>query len=239
MLKLILLVDEADGTLLGRVKIAYDWIEEGDRLLDVGCSEGELLHWVSPKCRLAAGLDVDERTLRTAQARCPDAELHRGSADRLPFRDGCFTVVSMLDVLEHLTAPMEALEEVDRVLAPGGRFILSVPHKGTFGFIDAQKSQLFAAGRRLLLGKDDPVVDHRHFGLNEITGLLPGYEVGRMHSGGLLIYPLCGYALMVSDNIGAGRVSRAIRRLEEMDFTQDYGPRSWHIMLELRKEGER
>ncbi|WP_019176582.1 class I SAM-dependent methyltransferase [Methanomassiliicoccus luminyensis] len=220
---------------LGRAKLVSDWLPSGKRYLDIGCSDGEVLHWVGERCELAVGLDVDRRTMTEARKKCQGSEFSLGSADRLPFAGSTFDTVSMLDVLEHVPDPIGSLKEVDRVLKPGGRLILSVPHRGAFGFVDAQRSRLFAAGRKVLLGKDDEVLDHKHYRFQEVMDLLPGYTVLRRHNGGLLVYPLCGYVLMFTDNMGGGRISGFIRSLEEKDFVKDYGPRSWHIMLDLRK----
>lgn len=228
---------KGEHNIQGRARLALEWLKEGDVLLDIGCSDGVFISLARPRCWRAVGLDVDERMLRRARQRCPDAEFYRGSADRLPFEDNTFSVVSMLDVLEHLPDPVAALKEVDRVLHPSGRLILSTPHKGTFDFVDAQRSLLFAAGRKILLNKDDPVLEHRHFLLKDVIAMLgPGYEVKRLHNGGYLLFPLCGYALMFTDSVNIPAISRAIRRLEERDFKRDYGTRSWHLMVEFKKE---
>lgn len=50
-----------------------------------------------------------------------------GSATELPFADGTFDVVSAFDVVEHCADDARALAELVRVLAPGGRMLLSVP----------------------------------------------------------------------------------------------------------------
>jgi len=223
---------------LGRAKLVSRWMPEGERYLDVGCSDGEVLRWVGGRCELAVGLDVSRRTMAEAMRRAPGNQFCLGTADRLPFADATFTTISMLDVLEHVPYPKESLEEIDRVLKPGGRLLISVPHAGSFGFVDAQKSVLFAAGRKLLLGADDEVMDHKHYGFQELMSMLPGYTVRNRHNGGLLVYPLCGYVLMLTDEVGGGRLSGPIRNLEERDFERDYGSRSWHLMLDLVKGGD-
>jgi SAM-dependent methyltransferase len=50
-----------------------------------------------------------------------------GDAASLPFADGSIDCVVLLEVLEHLEHPRRALEEIARVLKPGGRLLLSMP----------------------------------------------------------------------------------------------------------------
>ena len=61
-------------------------------------------------------------TLDIDPARKPDLV---GDIYHLPFPDGSFPVVVMIEVLEHLQEPARALEEVARVLKPGGKLILT------------------------------------------------------------------------------------------------------------------
>jgi SAM-dependent methyltransferase len=50
-----------------------------------------------------------------------------GDAQRLGFRDGVFSLVTALDVLEHLDDPVAALREMNRVCTPDGLVVISVP----------------------------------------------------------------------------------------------------------------
>jgi SAM-dependent methyltransferase len=50
-----------------------------------------------------------------------------GSVYELPFQDGEFQTVLCLSVLEHLEDPKKAIQEMRRVLKPGGRILISVP----------------------------------------------------------------------------------------------------------------
>jgi 2-polyprenyl-3-methyl-5-hydroxy-6-metoxy-1,4-benzoquinol methylase len=50
------------------------------------------------------------------------------SSERLPFQDGYFDVVYMGDVIEHLTNPDFAINEVARVIKTNGFLVLSTPN---------------------------------------------------------------------------------------------------------------
>jgi ubiquinone/menaquinone biosynthesis C-methylase UbiE len=102
------------------------------RLLDIGCGTGANL----PMLRRVAGqsgrvfaMDFSLLALDFARTH-PESEgvsLLQGDALHLPFKDDCFDVLTMLDVLEHLNDDRRALSEVRRVLRPGGALVFSVP----------------------------------------------------------------------------------------------------------------
>ena len=89
------------------------------RLLDVGSADGPSVTWLEGTAEHHVSLDVDPRGLADGGV-C-------GSAIRLPFTDGSFDVVAAFDVIEHCEPEAAALAEIERVLAPGGRFLMSVP----------------------------------------------------------------------------------------------------------------
>lgn len=71
-----------------------------------------------------------------------------GTGSRLPFKDRTFALVLCLFVLEHVAAPELVLREIARVLAPGGRAILSVP---SVGFLTALAGHRFGCRPTLTL----------------------------------------------------------------------------------------
>jgi len=96
------------------------WVAGGarGRILDLGCGTGRSLPLVA--AGRAVGLDCSFDALRRARRRAAGAPLVQGTAEALPFRDGCFdTVVSGL-VLCSVGDPARGLAEVRRVLRPGG-----------------------------------------------------------------------------------------------------------------------
>jgi ubiquinone/menaquinone biosynthesis C-methylase UbiE len=97
------------------------WLTAGarGRTLDLGCGTGRNLPLFPPGARVI-GLDPSLDVLRRARRRGPRIPLVQGSAETLPFRDGCFdTVVSGL-VLCSVPDQGCGLSEVHRVLGPDG-----------------------------------------------------------------------------------------------------------------------
>jgi ubiquinone/menaquinone biosynthesis C-methylase UbiE len=90
------------------------------RLLDVGCGTGhQLAHWSAGGYDVA-GVDGSDAMLAEAQQNNPDAELQQADVQRLPFSDGSFDRVTSIEVLRYLPDPSRSIEEMARVLRPGG-----------------------------------------------------------------------------------------------------------------------
>lgn len=89
-----------------------------DRVLDVGSADGPSVGWLDRGTRRTA-LDLDPRGLSPGDV-C-------ASALQLPFADGTFDVVAAFDVVEHCDPESAVLAELERVLRPGGRLLVSVP----------------------------------------------------------------------------------------------------------------
>ena len=93
---------------------------EGVRLLDVGCGTGHQLASWSARGYEVAGIDGSSEMLEPAQRNNPAAELQRADADRIPFQDASFQIVTSLEVLRYLPDQMACIREMARVLKPGG-----------------------------------------------------------------------------------------------------------------------
>ena len=91
------------------------------RYLDIGCGQGYLLSAVSAPEKF--GTDISRRALETTGRRT-DASLCIGIVEELPYLDGFFDVVSGIGVMEHMIDDMAATREINRVLRPGGRYIV-------------------------------------------------------------------------------------------------------------------
>ena len=117
--------------LLDRVLLEAD-VRDGDRVLDVGTGTG----WLAIRCALAldegpvVGIDVTSdmltRGVLNAERTGVRGRVHYalGSAMRLPYPDNWFDVVVSSLALHH-TDVERSLQEIKRVLRPGGRMALA------------------------------------------------------------------------------------------------------------------
>ena len=105
-----------------------EWIEPGQRLLDLGCGDGALLaHLAQHKQVRGYGLEIDAENVVACIARGVNviqADLDEGLSD---FGDAAFDVVLMTQALQALQRPDEAVEEMLRV---GKTVIVTFPNFG-------------------------------------------------------------------------------------------------------------
>ncbi|MGH7797640.1 MAG: class I SAM-dependent methyltransferase [Candidatus Binatia bacterium] len=102
----------------------------GQRVLDVACGTGSWLEAVASLGAIPAGIDISQKALEICRRALPEAELHYGPAEKLPFSDRQFDVISCLGALEHFLDPHAALREMIRVAKPNAVFVLLVPNSG-------------------------------------------------------------------------------------------------------------
>jgi ubiquinone/menaquinone biosynthesis C-methylase UbiE len=112
-------------------------VREGDlrgrRILEVGCGTGLLAAALAEReaARVWA-VDAEPAMLEVARARVPaSVGLKAGRAEALPFRDGWFERAVMRQVVQHVERA-QALPELARVLAPGGRAVIATFQRSHF-----------------------------------------------------------------------------------------------------------
>jgi arsenite methyltransferase len=109
-------------------------IAEGARVLDVGCGTGRLTHWIAERVGtkgVVTGIDPLEERIQIARSHGGAVRFGVGQAEDLGgFEDASFDAVCMSSVLHWVAEKARALDEVRRVLRPGGRLgVTTSPHE--------------------------------------------------------------------------------------------------------------
>jgi spore maturation protein CgeB len=97
------------------------------RLLDVGCSTGGFLVEASLRYWEVTGIEISEKAANVGREKY-GLKVVTGVLGDTSFDSGCFDVVSAWDVIEHVASPEGFMANVQRVLKPGGLFILNTPN---------------------------------------------------------------------------------------------------------------
>ncbi len=106
-------------------------IEEGDRVLDVGCGTGFATEGLLERTENVHGLDQSVHQLEKAWAKFGKrgaVPFYRGDAERLPFKDDTFDVVWSSGSIEYWPDPVAALAECRRIAKPGGQVLIVGPN---------------------------------------------------------------------------------------------------------------
>jgi ubiquinone/menaquinone biosynthesis C-methylase UbiE len=98
------------------------------RALDAACGTGRYAAWLATQGHEVIGIDASEAMLAFARRKAPSARFETASLEDLPLADGSVNLVACALALTHLQSLEIAMLELARVLAPGGRLVLSDVH---------------------------------------------------------------------------------------------------------------
>ena len=102
-------------------RIALEYVDpgQGKTALDIGCREGAQSEWLKAMGYEVTSIDVESNY--------PCAEIIDANKD-LPFTDSSYDLIWCSEVLEHLERPTHFRAEIDRLLKPGGKLVLTTPN---------------------------------------------------------------------------------------------------------------
>ena len=104
-------------------------------VLDFGCGNGaQTVEFIGSGCRITA-VDIDQRDLDVLKDYLQSNNLNsivpvRYGGSTLPLDSGSFDLIVSYEVIEHVQNESQTLDELYKVLKPGGEMVISVPNKG-------------------------------------------------------------------------------------------------------------
>ena len=107
--------------------------KNGEIILDIGCGSGVQLRALavdSPK--LMIGMDLNRAALQFAKGKnIPNTEFLIADAEQLPLREKTVDRIICAEIIEHLHEPEKMIAESERVLADGGKIVISTPNESS------------------------------------------------------------------------------------------------------------
>lgn len=111
-----------------RVPRAAEFVGRCDKLLDVGCGDGVIQHFISDRAKYIYGVDGSKEALKKASKRGIFVKLVNLNIHNIPYKTTYFDTVTCLDVIEHVLDPQDLLTKINKVLKKNGTLILSTPN---------------------------------------------------------------------------------------------------------------
>lgn len=215
-------------------------------LLDVGCFDAAGTAWLHAQASTVVGIDLDMEGLQIGRRLNHSVHLSCASATSLPFRADFFDCVVFSETLEHIPPESEyvVLQEIHRVLRPGGRLVLTVPHAGLFQVFDSMNFSrnirqflrwlgLAKWSIRLQSSRQADIKGHKHYSQTELLTLLsPLFSVQCVERSGLFLYPLSLLMGLLPRKILRWRPMAFLRKhMADWDYRHDFGWASYNIAL--------
>lgn len=122
--------DPTTPTREAKLKEALVGLAPKSKVLDVGCGKGGFTAFIGRQGFQASGTDLSPVAIERAKQEHSDLDFRVLAMDRLPYDDNEFDAIWSSEVIEHVFDIHEHLSEINRVLKPGGRLILTTPYHG-------------------------------------------------------------------------------------------------------------
>ncbi len=115
------------NAVIKRCKIVKKIYKEPGEILDVGCATGLFLNEMEKLGWKVNGVEPNKNAAKYAKKRF-GLDVFCGYLNDAKFPGGSFDVITLWDVLEHVPSPNELMEEINRLLKPGGLVIGTLPN---------------------------------------------------------------------------------------------------------------
>jgi len=263
----IILTKETDSQvykeipLFGRFKLCYDWIPEGtSTLLDAGCAWGYATRFFQKKAPQTYGIDPNEEQIDIAIQRYPGIRFFCCGLESTPFDPDFFDTVILCDVLEHVNNELQSLNEIFRILRPGGTLIITTMNKGLFTFLDPLNYGYYIAkyapwlyrwvynieNENEIRVKPEHTFLHRHYSVKDLVALLDNsrfknnYTMEKIFRSGTCMWALIhDLDTLLSVILGKKLTTILLKPLSivwRADFWIPLGSLSFNIAIKIQKK---
>lgn len=110
--------------------LARRYASDHGRMLEEGCGLGHLVGQLETNFQ-TFGMDINPWALQKAAKVATQTVMACSSAEQLPYANNSFHAIISKHVVEHLPHPEMAVQEISRMLKPGGILILATPNLGS------------------------------------------------------------------------------------------------------------
>lgn len=104
-------------------------LEPGDKILEIGCGIGTVVAELARRGCDVVGTDISRVAIEYGRRKYEGVRLEVQPAEELPYEDAAFDVVLSFDLFEHIARIDLHVEQVHRVLRPGGCYLFQTPNK--------------------------------------------------------------------------------------------------------------
>jgi len=97
------------------------------KVLDAGCGDGFFSNQLIcfDEVKDITGIDISEKAIEMALEKYPKTQFRQASLNKIPFENASFDSIVMVEVIEHLVDIDGTLEDLSRVLKPGGLLLIT------------------------------------------------------------------------------------------------------------------
>src|SRR3990167_2046661 len=190
-----------------------------DKVLDVGCGTG-FVSQLFPNFDIT-GIDISDGMLERNQYKWVKA-----SAESIPFPDNYYDFVVCRSLLHHLDEPSEGLEEMFRVLKPGGSFVCWDPNHNI----------VYETIRHIFQHTDRFSHLHKSFNDKELFSMIEeaGFGINERKYIGYLAYPSLGFPEIINFKIPIW-LGRKLIAIDDLISKTPLNKLSWSLMVRARK----
>jgi len=148
----------SNSVLLRHYEVALEYVDADTDVLDIACGDGYGSKLLASKAGRVVGVDISEEQVKSASEayKGDGLEFAVGDATDTGYGDASFDLITSMETIEHVDDVDGYLNEMYRLLRPGGRFVISTPQNssGEIPLIPSHLREYSLEAFKSLLSKD-------------------------------------------------------------------------------------